>query len=57
MNHKVYDPNNENQRESFFYSMLVLFVPFRDESSLLKENETCEEAYHRLLSNNEQCSS
>ena len=32
-NHKLFDPQKENQRENYFYSLLLLFVPFRDESS------------------------
>ena len=50
-NHKLYDPDNENQREDYFYSLVLLFSPFRDESSLLHDNETAEQAFHRLLSN------
>ncbi len=46
-NHKLYDPANENQREDY-YSLILLFTPFRDESSLVLENETAEEAFHRL---------
>ena len=29
--------------------LILLFVPFREESSLLLENETAEEAFHRLM--------
>ena len=56
-NHKLFDCNNESQRDDFYYSMILLFVPFRDESSLLLANETAEEAYDRLqMSSNERCS-
>ena len=48
-NHKLFDPQKENQREDYFYSLILLFVPFRDESSLLLKNETAEEAFHRLM--------
>ena len=48
-NHKVFDPENENQRQEYFYSLVLLFSPFRDESSLLLDNETPEHAFHRLL--------
>ena len=48
-NHKLFDPQKENQREDYFYSLILLFVPFRDESSLLLHNETTEEAFHRLM--------
>ena len=45
-NHRLFDPNKENQREDYFYSMLLLFVPFRSEGTLLAENETVEEAFN-----------
>ena len=48
-NHKLFDPQKENQRENYFYSLLLLFVPFRDESSLILENETAELAFQRLM--------
>ena len=47
-NHKLFGPQKEN-REDYFYSLILLFVPFREESSLLLENETAEEAFHRLM--------
>lgn len=31
-------------------------MPFRDESSLLRENETAEQAFNRLLPQNDDCS-
>ena len=46
-NHKLFDSENEAQREDYYYSPILLFTPFREESSLL-ENETAEEAFHRL---------
>ena len=56
VDHKIFDPNKENERAAFFYSLLVLFVPFGDESCLLNEDETPEEAYYRLLHDNKKCS-
>ena len=53
---KMFDPKKEDQRESYFYSLLLLFVPFRDESSLFQEQETAEEAFKRLLPANVECS-
>ena len=47
-NHKLFDLANELHREDYYYSLLLLFTPFRDESSLL-EHETAEEAFHRLV--------
>ena len=54
-NHKIFDPEKETHREDYYYSLILLFVPFRVESSLLLDNETAEEAFHRLL--NDDCSS
>ena len=47
-NHRLFNPQKENQ----FYSLILLFVPFRDESSLLLKNETAEEAFKRLINEN-----
>ena len=47
----MFDPDNEGQREEFFYSLVLLFSPFRDERSLLHDNETADQAFQRLLSN------
>lgn len=38
-NYKLFDLRKENQGENYFYSLILLFVPFRDEGSLLLENE------------------
>ena len=46
-NHKLLDPGNENQKEDYFYSLVLLFSPF----SLLLDKETSEQAFNRLLSN------
>ena len=58
VNHYEYDPNKENQKEDYYYSLILLFVPFRDEAGdLLEENETAEEAFRRLLPENDDCTS
>ena len=54
-NHRLFDSSNVNQQEDYFYSMILLFHPFRDESSLLLTDETAEEAFHRLMKDNKQC--
>ena len=41
----------------FDYSMIQLFVPFRDKGTLVNEDETMEEAFNQLLSNNSRCTS
>ena len=43
-NHKLYNPNKENEKESYYYSLLLLFVPFRNEMDLVKEEERAENA-------------
>ena len=47
VNHKIFDPDMAEQREEYFYSLILLFVPFRNEASLLNSNETAEEAFQR----------
>ena len=49
VNHKLFDPQKEHQRQDYFYSLLLLFVPFWSEASLLQENETAENAFGRPL--------
>ena len=51
-NHKLFDPEREVQREDYYYSLILLFVPFRDESNLLLPNEKAEEAFRRLTNAN-----
>ena len=45
-NHRIYDPNKTDEREAYFYSLLLLFVPFTDESQLVDEGQTAEEAFN-----------
>ena len=45
-NHRIYDPNKPDEREAYFYSLLLLFVPFTDESNLVGEGQTAEEAFN-----------
>ncbi len=52
VNHRLFDPQKEDQREPYYYSLLVLFVPFRHHNELLGEDETAEEAFQRLVSHN-----
>ncbi|KAL5497334.1 hypothetical protein EMCRGX_G013794 [Ephydatia muelleri] len=51
-NHKLFDPSIENQREDYYYSLMLLFIPFRDESNLTAENETAELAFNRFIVEN-----
>ena len=51
-NHRAYDPNKENEREKYYYSLLLLFVPFRGEADLMKEGEDAERAFLRHMEEN-----
>ena len=51
-NHKLFDPSNENQREDYYYSLMVLFIPFRNECDLMKEGETAEVAFNLHIGSN-----
>ena len=48
-NHHLYDPTKENERDSYYYSLLLLFVPFRDEADLIGENKSAEQAFNEFL--------
>ena len=37
----------ETERDDFYYSLIFLFVPFRDESTLVMEGETMKESFRR----------
>jgi len=49
VNHKLFDPNKPEQREDYFYTLLLLFVPFTVESDLIKEGQTAEDAFNQFL--------
>ena len=55
VNHKLFDPENPDQRQDYFYSLLLLFVPFRDKTTLLCNDETPEETFKWLAASNEEC--
>ena len=38
-NHRIYDPNKPDEREAYFYSLLLLFVPFTVESQLVGDGQ------------------
>ena len=40
-------------KESYFYSLLLLFVPFRKEEDLIEENEDAEHAFNRHMQEND----
>uniref|UniRef100_A0A1X7VU73 Uncharacterized protein n=1 Tax=Amphimedon queenslandica TaxID=400682 RepID=A0A1X7VU73_AMPQE len=51
-NHRKFNPMQEAERDDFYYSLIFLFVPFRDDSTLVMEGKTMEEAFwhHREAS-------
>lgn len=51
-NHKLFDTSNENQREDYYYSLMLLFIPFRNERDLMKEGETAKIAFNHLIGSN-----
>ena len=46
--HPVYDPEKPEQTDDYYYSLVLLFVPFWDKSDLLLPSETPEQAFNRL---------
>ena len=52
-NHKIFNPLQEDERESYYYSLMILFVPFWNESGLILDGETVEEAFQRLRNDND----
>ena len=46
-NHKIYNPSREEERESYYYSLLCLFVPFRNKEDLSGNGENAEIAFNR----------
>ena len=46
-NHRMYDPNKPDEREAYFYSLLLLFVPFTDEAQLVGDGQTTEESSNK----------
>ena len=51
-NHQLYNPHKENEKENYYYSLLLLFVPFRNEMDLVKEGERAEDAFQQHLEHN-----
>ena len=47
-NHKLFNLEKEEQKEDYYYSVILLFVPFTDECDLLLPNESAEDASYRL---------
>ena len=52
-NHKLFNPKKEDEKESYFYSLLLLFVPFRNEDELTEEGESAEDAFNRHMEHND----
>ena len=52
-NRRLYNPSKENERENYFYSLLLLFVPFHNETDLTEEGESAEDAFNRHMMEND----
>uniref|UniRef100_A0A1X7UXI1 ATP-dependent DNA helicase n=1 Tax=Amphimedon queenslandica TaxID=400682 RepID=A0A1X7UXI1_AMPQE len=50
-----FDVYKENQRDSFNYAIILLFVPFRNEDELVHDGETVQEAFDRHIFDHERC--
>uniref|UniRef100_A0A1X7USE9 Uncharacterized protein n=1 Tax=Amphimedon queenslandica TaxID=400682 RepID=A0A1X7USE9_AMPQE len=48
-----FDVYKENQRDSFYYAIILLFVPFRNEDELVHDGETVQEAFDRHIVDHE----
>ena len=44
----MFNHEKDEQREDYYYSLIYLFVPFRDKGNLLLANGSTEDAFHRL---------
>ena len=53
LNHRVYDPAKGNKQDNYYYSLLLLFVHFRNEADLIQEGETAESAFEQHLEHND----
>ena len=51
-NHRIYNPNKENKRELFLFSLAPV-CPFRKEEDLIEENEDAEHAFNRHMQEND----
>uniref|UniRef100_A0A1X7UBQ6 Uncharacterized protein n=1 Tax=Amphimedon queenslandica TaxID=400682 RepID=A0A1X7UBQ6_AMPQE len=52
---KDFDVHKENQRDSFYYAIILLFVPFRNEDELVHDFKTIQEAFDCHIVDNERC--
>ena len=55
-NFKLFDPQKGEQKDSYFYALILLFVPFTNEDDLIQDGETVEEAFNRHTASNDRCS-
>ena len=52
-NHKLFNHKKEDEKESYFYSLLLLFVHFRNEDELTEEGESAEDAFNTHMEHND----
>ena len=48
VNHPVFDPNRKEQEEDYYYCLILLYVPFTDETDLLLPGESAKQAFERI---------
>ena len=51
--YRPYNPSKENEGENDFYSLLLLFVPFRNEIDMTEEGESAEGTFNRHMKEND----
>jgi len=51
-NHRIYDPSKENEKEAYYYIILLFFIPFRNKSDLVKTNQSVEDAFNLFIASN-----
>ena len=54
-NFKHFDIHKGDQKDSYYYAIILLFVPFRKEEALVNDGETVEEAFNRHILDHERC--
>ena len=48
----MFNPSRENERENYYYSLLLFFVPFCNEGELIEKGESAEDAFNRHMKQN-----
>ena len=54
-NFKQFDIQKEDQNDSYYYAIILLFVPFRKEQTLVNDGETVEDAFNHYILDHKRC--